>query len=250
MKLMSLERPNKLEFKPDPPISEMTGEEYESAVAYVLEVGWDKYDYLAAREKEDDERVAPHTFTDPVLKKWFDRWSEDKRLPSFTEWRRLPAAEQRRSLLEWAASKQQADWRPESALTEIEPDPELQPGYHLPPEEAIDLEMTITAGSPADVLYGADGYFKFEGRVVTYDLTANEEKEKQGVKLNKADEVIRCELKDLDCWRQAGQRIARVFDFQAEQEAARRPARQGPTEADVRERERRLKQGVKARRVA
>jgi hypothetical protein len=224
---------------------EFSGSEYEEQFVAALEVHWDAHSYLSAREQEESEHRPFGSYTDPIIREWFQTQA-DSGLPSFESWKKLTPSGKRQVILDWVATHQ--------------PESHHVPGenlHHLVAEElglndneSAELLLCSAAHSPADTLYGIDGFLKFRGQVVTFDLTANPDKTNSGVRFDKADELISCSPSDGECLRQAAQGIAHEFKSRLERaQADQKAAGHGPTDKDWEERQHRLAEAKPPRRI-
>lgn len=210
-----------------------SGQEYEDLFLTTMDVGWDTKAFLDAREREEAEQAPFGKYTDPIIKNWFDEHT-DSGLLSFEEWKRLSSSDKKRVLLEWLGEKQ-PETQPdlgEKLHDLVAKELELKPG------EVGNLKLCSAAHSPADTLYGVDGFFQYADQTVTFDLTANVEKSDSGVKYGKADEVISCAPDDENCLRQAARGIAHELRSKIERaEANRRQGARDPRLASQEERD-------------
>jgi hypothetical protein len=213
--------------------ADFSGQEYEGLFLAAMDVGWDAQAFLKAKEREEAERMPFGTYTDPIMKSWFAEHASSG-LPSFEEWGRLPSVDKKQVLLEWLAEKQ-LDTQPDlgEKLREL-----VAKELDLAPEEGLTLKLCSAAHSPADTLYGVDGFFRYADQTVTFDLTANADKFTSGVKYGKADEVIACAPEDENCLRQAARGIAHELRFKIERaEADRHQGARDPRLASQEERD-------------
>lgn len=224
-------------------IRDFNGDEYETLFLAVMSVGWSSETYLDARRREEDERASFGKYTDQVIERWFED-HVDSGLPTFEQWKREPSAKKREILLEWLADRQPQEQEPlGEKLHHL-----VALALGLQEDGENELKICSAAHSPADTLYGVDGFFKFNGQVVTFDLTANVEKFGSGVRADKADEIIACLPTDEECLRRAAKNIAHVLKFKIKRvEAEKNSGRQGPTARDLEERKQRLAGGWKRR---
>lgn len=224
---------------------EFSGSEYEEKFVATLEVRWDPHSYLSAREREANERRPFGSYTDQIIREWFEAQA-DSGLPSFESWKKLPPSGKRQVILDWVATHQPESYHtPGENLRRL-----VAEELGLNDNEVPELLLCSAAHSPADTLYGIDGFLKFRGQVVTFDLTVNPDKTDSGVRHDKADEVISCSPSDDECLRQAARGIAHEFKSRLERARAdQKAAGHGPTDKDWEERQRRLAEAKSPRRV-
>jgi hypothetical protein len=204
-------------------MSGYTGRGFEREVLATIRCGWEGSDWV---KKEKDEKNV-------VLMKWI----EDN-IPDITEreWRKSSPEERRAVLLEWAKNHQPEKWDPSNPILLRENtdrgenlvDNKIAANLHAFVADALglenydDLKFYTTLETPADTLYGIDGYFEYKGQTFSIDLTMNQSKAEYGLNLDKADYVVT--LKDPGDeaeQEEVGKRIARAFKLKMDIAAKR-----------------------------
>ncbi len=230
-----------MESFPELEIKDFSGQEYEELFVTTMNVGWDADAFLNARKREDLEKVPFGTYTDPIIKDWFDEQA-DPDLPSFDKWKKLSSLGKKQTLLDWLMTKQ-PEGRPDLGTTLrnlVAEELNLEPG------EVEKLKLYSSTHSPIDTLYGVDGFFRYQNQTATFDLTTNPEKFDSGVKYGKADEVISCAPWDEGCLRKAARGLAHEIRAKIERvEADQRQGARDPRLASQEERDRAIANRIK-----
>jgi hypothetical protein len=170
-----------------------TGKQFEEELLAEVTCGWDGEGWIKADKDQKDKIVAS--------------WLHEN-IPDVSEkqWRYMRPEEKRDVIVGWAKEHQPENWDPGSpykfkeARTDENKDPQIDNkvmlnlhdllAEELGLEDYNELKLCTTLHTPADTLYGIDGFFEWKGTVFTIDLTVNQSKAESGVGLEKADWVL------------------------------------------------------------
>lgn len=171
-----------------------TGKQFEEELLAEVTCGWKGEEWIQADSKNKNEIMAG--------------WLKEH-LPDITEkqWRFMRPEERRDHILNWAKDHQPEHWNPSDPLRykdlkpgEEEKEPQIDnktmANLHTFVAESLGLEdydelkLCTTLHTPADTLYGIDGFFEWKGIVFSIDVTVNQSKIDNGVALEKADWVL------------------------------------------------------------
>jgi len=164
--------------------------------------GWDGDTWIELRKMDEKDRG--HRAGEMI-----ENWLTVNNIMPVSEWRKISPEKKKMIIFDWVRKHEPLNWNPSEpvrveaklannnekvlvVMNRMADDLHVEVADKLEKlglENYGELKFYTALGTPADTLYGSDGFMDFGDVTITIDITANKEKEKYG--LGKADIIFR-----------------------------------------------------------